>query len=99
YYHRLEAGLDADGKLVGWQHRIVGQSILEGTPFAAVMVKDGVDATSVEGAANLPYAVPNVSVELSTTQVGVPVLWGRVVGSSHTVYAVDACLDEAAPAA
>ncbi len=55
YYHRLEAGLDADGKLVGWQHRIVGQSILEGTPFAAVMVKDGVDATSVEGAANLPY--------------------------------------------
>ncbi len=54
YYHRLEAGLDADGKLVGWQHRIVGQSILEGTPFAAVMVKDGVDATSVEGAANLP---------------------------------------------
>lgn len=80
YYHRLEAGLDADGKLVGWQHRIVGQSILEGTPFAAVMVKDGIDATSVEGAANLPYAVPNVSVELSTTQVGVPVLWWRVVG-------------------
>lgn len=39
YYHRLEAGLDADGKLVGWQHRIVGQSILEGTPFAAVMVR------------------------------------------------------------
>ncbi|EML6311515.1 xanthine dehydrogenase family protein molybdopterin-binding subunit [Pseudomonas aeruginosa] len=99
YYHRLEAGLDADGKLVGWQHRIVGQSILEGTPFAAVMVKDGVDATSVEGAANLPYAVPNVSVELSTTQVGVPVLWWRVVGSSHTVYAVEAFIDEAAQAA
>ncbi|VTM20254.1 oxidoreductase [Pseudomonas aeruginosa] len=67
YYHKLEAGLDADGKLVGWQHRIVGQSILEGTPFAAMMVKDGIDGTSVEGAANLPYAVPNVSVELSTT--------------------------------
>lgn len=99
YYHRLEAGLDADGKLVGWQHRIVGQSILEGTPFAAVMVKDGIDATSVEGAANLPYAVPNVSVELSTTQVGVPVLWWRVVGSSHTVYAVEAFIDEAAQAA
>ena len=53
----------------------------------------------MEGAANLPYAVPNVSVELSTTQVGVPVLWWRVVGSSHTVYAVEAFIDEAAQAA
>ena len=60
------------------------------------MVKNGVDATSVEGAANLPYAVPNVSVELTTTKVGLPVLWWRVVGSSHTAYAVEAFIDEAA---
>ena len=97
YFHKLDAGLTADGKLVGWRHRIVGQSILAGTPFEAFMVKNGVDATSVEGAANLPYAVPNVSVELSTTtKVGLPVLWWRVVGSSHTAYAVEAFIDEAA---
>ncbi len=99
YFHKLDAGLTADGKLVGWRHRIVGQSILAGTPFEAFMVKNGVDATSVEGAANLPYAVPNVSVELTTTQVGLPVLWWRVVGSSHTAYAVEAFIDEAAHAA
>ena len=96
YFHKLDAGLTADGKLVGWRHRIVGQSILAGTPFEAFMVKNGVDATSVEGAANLPYAVPNVSVELTTTKVGLPVLWWRVVGSSHTAYAVEAFIDEAA---
>ena len=99
YLHRLEAALDNNGQLVGWQHRIVGQSIIAGTAFAAVMVKDGIDGTSVEGAANLPYAVPNMLVELSTTETGVPVLWWRVVGSSHTAYATEAFIDEIAHAA
>ena len=99
YFHKLDAGLSADGKLVGWRHRIVGQSILAGTPFASVMVKNGIDGTSVEGAANVAYAIPNVSVELTTTQTGVPVLWWRVVGSSHTAFAVEAFMDEAAHAA
>jgi isoquinoline 1-oxidoreductase subunit beta len=99
YLHRLEAALDKNGQLVGWQHRIVGQSIIAGTAFAAVMVKDGIDGTSVEGAANLPYAVPNMSVELNTTETGVPVLWWRVVGSSHTAYATEAFIDEIASAA
>ncbi|SMG49209.1 xanthine dehydrogenase family protein molybdopterin-binding subunit [Paraburkholderia susongensis] len=99
YFHKLDAGLTADGKLVGWRHRIVGQSILAGTPFASVMVKNGIDGTSVEGAANVAYAIPNISVELTTTQTGVPVLWWRVVGSSHTAFAVEAFIDEAAYAA
>jgi isoquinoline 1-oxidoreductase beta subunit len=99
YLHRLQAALDHNGRLVGWQHRIVGQSIIAGTAFAAVMVKDGIDGTSVEGAANLPYAVPNMSVELNTTETGVPVLWWRVVGSSHTAYATEAFIDEIAHAA
>jgi isoquinoline 1-oxidoreductase subunit beta len=78
---------------------IVGQSIIEGTPFARGMVKDGIDATSVEGAANIAYAIPNIDVRLSTTKVGVPVLWWRVVGSSHTTFAVEAFIDELAHAA
>ncbi|MFM0717879.1 xanthine dehydrogenase family protein molybdopterin-binding subunit [Paraburkholderia strydomiana] len=99
YFHKLDAGLSADGKLIAWRHRIVGQSILAGTPFASVMVKNGIDGTSVEGAANVAYAIPNISVELTTTQTGVPVLWWRVVGSSHTAFAVEAFIDEAAHAA
>jgi isoquinoline 1-oxidoreductase beta subunit len=99
YVHKLEASLDGNGDVTGWRHHIVGQSILAGTPLEAAMVQDGIDGTSVEGAANLPYAIPNLSIELTTTKTGVPVLWWRVVGSSHTTYAVEAFIDEVAAAA
>ena len=99
YFHKLEAGLDAQGNLAGWRHLIVGQSIMADTAFAPVMIKDGIDNTSVEGAANLPYDIPNIDVQLTTTKTGVPVLWWRVVGSSHNSFAVEAFIDEVAQAA
>lgn len=98
YFHRMEAALDSGRQLTGWRHVIVGQSIVEGTPLAAMMVK-GIDPTSVEGAANIAYDIPNIDVQLATTRTGVPVLWWRVVGSSHTVFAVETFIDEAAHAA
>jgi isoquinoline 1-oxidoreductase beta subunit len=98
YYHKLEAGLDAERKLTGWRHVIVGQSIVADTPFAA-MIKNGVDPTSVEGASTIAYSIPNIAVDLSTTKTGVPVLWWRVVGSSHTAFAVETFIDEVAHAA
>ncbi|SMF38399.1 xanthine dehydrogenase family protein molybdopterin-binding subunit [Pseudogulbenkiania subflava] len=99
FHHRLRAGLDTQGRLVGWQHRLVGQSILAGSPFA-VMIKDGIDPVSVEGAANLPYAVPNILVDLhSPTDIGVPVHWWRSVGSTHTAFSTETFLDELAQAA
>jgi isoquinoline 1-oxidoreductase subunit beta len=99
FHHRLRAGLDAQGKLVGWQHRLVGQSILSGSPFAG-MVKDGIDGASVEGATNLPYAIPNLQVDLHTpTNIGVPVLWWRAVGSTHTAFSTECFIDELAHAA
>ena len=98
YFHKLEAGLNAQNELTGWHHVIVGQSIMTGTIFAAAM-KDGIDPTSVEGAANIAYKIPNIAVDLSTAKSGVPVLWWRVVGSSHTTFAVESFIDEVAHAA
>jgi isoquinoline 1-oxidoreductase subunit beta len=98
YFHKLEAGLDAQRRLTAWRHVIVGQSIMADTIFSA-MIKDGIDSTSVEGAANIAYAIPNIAVDLATTKNGVPVLWWRVVGSSHTTFAVEAFIDEVAHAA
>jgi len=99
FHHALQAAIDADGKLTGWRHRLVGQSILIGSPFEAFLVKDGIDGVSVEGAANLPYAIPNLTVDLHTpTDIGVPVLWWRSVGSSHTAFSTEAFLDEVAAA-
>ena len=81
YLHALRGGARRERQLVGWHHRIVGQSILTGTPFEAVMVKDGIDATRVEGAATLPYAIPNLQVDLHTTdsrRAGAVVALGRL---------------------
>jgi isoquinoline 1-oxidoreductase beta subunit len=98
YFHKLEAGLTEKGELSGWRHVVVGQSIMADTLFAP-MIKAGIDPTSVEGAANIAYAIPNISVALATTKTGVPILWWRVVGSSHTTFAVEAFIDEVAHAA
>jgi isoquinoline 1-oxidoreductase beta subunit len=95
YVHRLKAGIDGSGKLVAWDHHIVGQSIVAGTPFQG-LIRNGIDQTSVEGASNLPYAIPNMHVGLTTTTVGVPPLWWRAVGSTHTAYATEAFLDQVA---
>lgn len=98
FYHTLRAGLDQDGNLIAWQHRLVGQSIIAGTAFESGLVKNGIDATSVEGAANLPYAVPNMLVDLHTTKLPVPVQWFRSVGSTHTAFSTEVFFDEVAHA-
>src|ERR1700736_2087064 len=51
YFHKLEAGLNADNQLPGWGAVLRRQSIGGGTPFVG-LIKDGIDGTSVEGAAN-----------------------------------------------
>ncbi|HXV20007.1 MAG TPA: xanthine dehydrogenase family protein molybdopterin-binding subunit, partial [Desulfuromonadales bacterium] len=99
WYDRIAAGLDGEGKLVAWRHTIVGQSIMAGTPFEGGMVKEGVDETSVEGASDIPYAIPNLLVDLHSPKNVVPVLWWRSVGHSHTAFVVEGFLDEAAHAA
>ncbi len=100
YLHRVRIGLDQAGKLQAWHNRIVGQSIMAGTSMEPFMIKNGIDHTSVEGLANLSYAVRNLQVELSTpSNIKVPVLWWRSVGHTHTGYVAETMIDEAAVAA
>ena len=93
YAHRIKAGLDKDGNIIAWQHRIAGQSIMAGTAFESMTVKNGIDQTSVEGAATLPYAIPNMRVELHSVKGSVPVLWWRSVGSTHNAHATEHMID------
>jgi len=99
WYDRITAGLNADGTPIAWQHTIVGQSLLAGTPFEQAMVKNGIDETSVEGAHNTPYEIPNMLVDLHSPKTGVPVLWWRSVGHSHTAFVVESFMDEVAHSA
>jgi isoquinoline 1-oxidoreductase beta subunit len=96
--HRVRAALDKAGNISAWDHSVVGQSIMKGTPFEAMMT-DGVDPTTVEGVSDLPYAVPNLRVTARTTDVGVPILWWRSVGHTHTAYAKETFMDELLSAA
>jgi isoquinoline 1-oxidoreductase beta subunit len=96
WYDRMVAGIDAAGNPIAWTHTIVGQSIAAGTAFEPFIIKNGVDATSVEGAADLLYGIPNLQVDLHTPKIGVPVQWWRSVGHSHNGFAVEAFFDELA---
>jgi isoquinoline 1-oxidoreductase beta subunit len=96
FLHRIRGGLDAQGNPVAWSHRIVGQALMEGTPF---MPPDGKDPSSFEGAADHPYQVANVFTDAHFTKIGVPVSWWRSVGHTHTGFAVEMFVDELARAA
>ena len=99
YVHRVNAGVDGAGKIVGWEHTVVGQSIIAGTAFEPMMVKGGIDATSVEGVTDSPYDIANMQASLHTTQTGVPVLWWRSVGHTHTAFVMETMMDDLAKAA
>ncbi|MGV3725535.1 molybdopterin cofactor-binding domain-containing protein [Hydrogenophaga sp.] len=96
HVHRAEIGFDTQGKVLAWDHVIVGQSIMAGTFFAPMMVKNGVDETMVEGMGK-PYDVP-MRLSAHHPQLNVPVLWWRSVGSTHTGYVMETLIDEIARA-
>lgn len=100
FVHKASIALDKQGKPLVWQQTLVGQSIIKGTPFEGVMIKDGIDATSVEGVADSPYVkgTPHHEVQLHSVQSEVPVLWWRSVGHSHSAFVMESLIDELAHA-
>jgi isoquinoline 1-oxidoreductase beta subunit len=98
YVHRIRAALDNEGNIAAWDQAVAGQSIFKGSPFEGMM-KNGVDPSMVEGADDLPYTIPNFRVSGHIEPVGVPVLWWRSVGHTHTAYSTETFLDELADAA
>jgi len=100
YFHKVKVGLDAKGAPVAWEHTLVGQSFLIGTPFEG-MVKNGVDPTAVEGVFDSAYLadVPNHLVEHHAPKSPVTTLWWRSVGHSHSGFVMETLMDELAKAA
>ncbi|HEY6180172.1 MAG TPA: xanthine dehydrogenase family protein molybdopterin-binding subunit [Kofleriaceae bacterium] len=101
YVHRIQAGLDDQGRPVAWDHVVVGQSIIAGTAFEPMMAKHGLDPTSVEGLTESPYleSTGAVRISLHSPKTPIPVLWWRSVGNTHTAFAMECTIDEAAHAA
>ena len=96
-YSRFSAALDANGNPVAWTNRIASPSI-----FNRVFpgnVKNNLDGTSVEGAADIPYSIPNIFVDYQLTETGIPVGFWRSVGDSQNGFFVESFMDEVAAAA
>src|SRR5258705_8217580 len=93
--HRVEIGIGPDGLPAAWRHVVVGQSLLAGTPFA-MMIKNGVDETAVEGTSDTSYNVPNFHVSVHHPTVNVPGLWWRSVGHTHNAFVMETLIDELA---
>jgi len=101
-YNKMSAGIDAAGKPVFWQHRIVSPSIMATLGpglFGFAPPPDRLDDTAVEGANNLPYDVQNLYVDWVDNKPGVPVGFWRLVGRSHTAFSTECLLDELVQAA
>lgn len=97
--HKVRVGLNADGTIAGWDHQIAGQSIMKGTFFEQMAVRDGVDGTTVEGVTENPYAIPGMAIGLTDTKKATSVLWWRSVGHTHTAYVMETMMDRVARAA
>ncbi|GAB4301539.1 MAG: xanthine dehydrogenase family protein molybdopterin-binding subunit [Desulfuromonadia bacterium] len=96
YLHRIAASVDSRGYPRAWLHRVVGQSVMTGTPLEPYFVRDGIDQTSVEGVVDTPYPIPHLQVELHSPSEGVPVGWWRGGGYSHSCFAMESMIDELA---
>jgi isoquinoline 1-oxidoreductase subunit beta len=91
---KLRGAVDASGAIVGWDQVIASSSFTKGTPLEGNMIKNGVDGSMVEGARDLPYAIPNLHVSAHMMTNGVPGLWWRSVGHTHNAYSTETFIDE-----
>ena len=95
-YVRMSAAVDASGKPLAYQMRMVQQSLMKrigGLP------PNGVDFISVDGAANLPYDIPNIRIEYTESDPGIPFGFWRSVGASVNGFVVEGFIDELAAVA
>jgi isoquinoline 1-oxidoreductase beta subunit len=99
FVHRLRGAIGSDGNIAVWDQTAAGQSFIFGSPFEQAMVKNGLDETMVEGASDMPYAIPSLRVSVHREEAGVPTLWWRSVGHTHTAYAVETFIDQLAASA
>ena len=94
---RVRAGVDGEGNAVAWQQCIISQPVLRGGRFESFIPKGSAfDPSSVEGASDMPYTIPNLLVDTHEGNRTVPVLWWRSVGHSHTGFTVNCAMDELA---
>ena len=91
----MDGALDQDGELAAWRQRIASPSLLRQMRGMDLEV----DPTVLQGAADLPYQVPNFEVSHSSPPAPVNLGFWRSVGHSFNCFFVETFVDELAEAA
>ena len=94
--HRMRAGLDASGHLAAWAHRIAGPSILRS--WMGGQKSPGQASAEANGALDIPYAIPSITVDFAEVEAPTPLGWWRGIEIVPNVFARECFLDEVAHA-
>ncbi|WP_427451566.1 molybdopterin cofactor-binding domain-containing protein [Litorimonas sp. WD9-15] len=89
--HKVRAAMDRSGDILGWEQTVASQSLTKGTPFDTGAE---VDATMIEGIKEPYYEMPDHRLTAHMVDIGVPPLWWRSVGHTHTAYVMETMIDE-----
>ncbi len=95
-FHKVSIGLDQKNNILAWDHHVVGQSIMAGSVLEAMVVKNGLESTVTEGVSETRYDLTNFRCEQTRLDTPMTTLWWRSVGHTHTAYAMETLIDEAA---
>jgi isoquinoline 1-oxidoreductase beta subunit len=104
--HRIEAGLDEQGRMTAWSHKAVSGSIMK--DIAPEGIKNGVDIMSLWGLVDFPgspdnnrimYEIPNLAVEFLLSDLPIPVSPWRSVQNGPNAFVIESFVDELAHAA
>ena len=95
-YHRGSVGVDKKGRISGWAHRVVCQSLVVGTPWSYKRAEAGIDRASVGGMVEAAYNLPDYRVDVHSPTSPVPVSFWRSVGDGHNAFVLETIMDELA---
>jgi isoquinoline 1-oxidoreductase subunit beta len=94
--HQVEAALDGHGKITGWRHRIVGESVVAyRAGEKAIEGAKGIDEIVLEGAKH-EYGIPNQSISYLREERGIAVASWRGIGAGYNKFVIESFIDEIA---
>lgn len=96
-FSAMKGAIDAEGKLVAFQHKVASPTIL--SFLLPKQDKTKVDGTMVEGISHQAYEIPNMKNEFVYADIHIPMLWWRSVTSSTLAFSHECFIDELAHAA
>src|SRR3954470_16905164 len=95
-YARMAGAVDAAGNATVFTQHLVQQSLMK---RLGSLPPNGVDFISMDGSATLPYDIPNLKIEYTEQDPGIPFGFWRSVAASFQGFAVEAFIDELATTA